>query len=177
MKTKTTTHITTPESIDAFLNEAIAEANAAADACVALHRAGSSARASEPRLSAQDWLELDVACDRWLAKRARTKAPVLAAGSSQNAEKAKNGRAVSSMTNIPEKSTSPESINALLNEAIAEANAAADACVALHRAGSSARASEPRLSAQEWLELDAACDRWLAKRARARAQRSLRKAA
>ena len=62
-------HPITPESLESFLVASIAKAQAAADACVALHRLGEEASCQIPTTA--ELREMDEACDRWLAKRAR----------------------------------------------------------------------------------------------------------
>jgi hypothetical protein len=57
------------ESLELFLASAIAEAQAAAEACVALHRAGEAPSSQIP--TPAELLEMEEACDRWLVKRAR----------------------------------------------------------------------------------------------------------
>ena len=62
-------NLVTPESFESFLAASIAKAQAAADACVALHRLGEEASCQIP--TPAELREMDEACDRWLAKRAR----------------------------------------------------------------------------------------------------------
>lgn len=60
--------LVTPESIESFLAASIAEAQAAADACVALHCSGELSSCQVP--TPAELREMEEACDRWLAKRA-----------------------------------------------------------------------------------------------------------
>ena len=68
------------------------------------------------------------------------------------------------MSKTPTAPNSPETLNLILAAAVARAQAAAESCVALHRVQNAG------LTQSEWSELDAACERWLEKRARARSQ-------
>jgi hypothetical protein len=61
--------LVTPESIESFLSASIAKAQAAAEACVALHRFGESSSCQVP--TSAELREIEEACERWLAKRAR----------------------------------------------------------------------------------------------------------
>ena len=71
MKAHTKPNQNSPEAISAFLAQTVAQATAAAESCVALHRASTPRPADESPLSAEDWLALDTALDHWLANRAR----------------------------------------------------------------------------------------------------------
>jgi hypothetical protein len=71
MKAHTKPNQNSPEAISAFLAQTVAQATAAAEACVALHRASTPRPADESPLSAEDWLALDTALDHRLANRAR----------------------------------------------------------------------------------------------------------
>lgn len=61
-------NLVTPESFDSFLAASIAKAQAAADACVALHSSGESSFWQVP--TPAELREMEEACERWLAKRA-----------------------------------------------------------------------------------------------------------
>ncbi len=58
-----------PESIESFFVDSITKAQAAAEACVALHRCGEAFFDSVP--TPAEIREMDDACDRWFTKRTR----------------------------------------------------------------------------------------------------------
>ena len=57
------------ESLELFLASAVAKAQASAEACVALHRCGEASASQIPTQA--ELREMEEACDRWFAKRAR----------------------------------------------------------------------------------------------------------
>jgi hypothetical protein len=57
------------DSFELFLVSAIAKAQASAEACVALQRFGEASSCQIPKPT--ELLEMEEACERWLAERAR----------------------------------------------------------------------------------------------------------
>jgi hypothetical protein len=67
--TTSQTNPCTSKSFESFLAAAIVKAQAAADACVALHCFGEASSCQGP--TPAELREMEEACDRWLAKRER----------------------------------------------------------------------------------------------------------